>query len=75
MPSTHSRTAPDTKLTRTRRKPVLRVARGASVVSTTGNRKRFGESFKRWQRTKAAAASESAGVMEEMRRSRDAGYF
>ena len=76
MPSTHSRTAPDTKLTRTRRKPVLRVARGASVVSTTGNRKRFGESFKRWQRTKAFhAVSESAGVMEEMRRSRDAGYF
>ena len=66
----------DAKPARARRKPVLRVSQGASVVSTSGNRKRFDESFKRWQRTKAfQTVSETAGVVEQLRRSRDAGYF
>ena len=76
MPSTHSHPTHDAKPIRARCKPVLRVPLGASVVSTSGNRKRFDESFKRWQRTKAFhAVSETAGVVEQLRRSRDAGYF
>lgn len=66
----------DAKPVRVRRKPALRVPLGASMVSTSGNQKRFDESFKRWQRTKAFhVVSEKAGVVEELRRSRDAGYF
>ena len=76
MPSTHPHPAHDAKPVRARRKPAMRVPLGASMVSTTGNRKRFDESFKRWQRTKIFhAVSETAGVVEELRRSRDAGYF
>ena len=76
MTSQYARPTHDAKPARARRKPVLRVSQGASVVSTSGNRKRFDESFKRWQRTKAFhTVSETAGVVEELRRSRDAGYF
>ena len=70
MRSTHSYAASP------RRKPVMRVPPGTSVVTTTGNAKRFDESFKRWQRTKAFhTVSETAGVVEDLRRSRNAGYF
>ena len=76
MTSQYAHPTHDAKPARARRKPVLRVSQGASVVSTSGNRKRFDESFKRWQRTKAFhAVSETAGVVEELSRSRDAGYF
>ena len=76
MNSEHAHPTQDAKPARTRRKTVLRETQGASVVSTSGNRKRFDESFKRWQRTKAFhTVSETAGVVEELRRSRDAGYF
>lgn len=58
------------------RKLASRVPTGVSTISITGNRKRFRESFKRWQRTEAFhAVSETAGVVDALRRSRDAGYF
>lgn len=78
MPSIRSHPAHDAKPARSRRKSVLRVPQGASVVSATGDRKRFGDSFKRWQRTKAfhiVSDAAGGGVVDELRRSRDAGYF
>ena len=76
MPSKNSPITLDAKPTRARSKPVLCVPFGTNVVSTTGNRKHFDESFKCWQRTKAFhAVSETAEVVGELRRSRDAGYF
>ena len=53
MTSTLLHRAQDAKPARARRKSVMRVPQGASVVYTSGNRKRLVDSFQRWLRTKA----------------------
>ena len=68
----------DSKPARARRKSVMRVSQGASVVYTTGNRERLVDSFNRWQRTKAFHKISEAGglgVVDMLRRSRDDGFF
>ncbi len=68
----------DAKPARARRKSVMRVSQGASVVYTTGNRKRLVDSFNRWQRTKAFHKTSEAGgpcAVDMLRQSRDDGFF
>lgn len=78
MTSTHLHRTQYTKLARARRKSVVRVSRGVSVVYTTGNPERLVDSFNRWQRTRAFhKISEPGGLcaVDLLRQSRDAGFF
>ena len=78
MTSTLVQRAQDAKPVRARRKSVMRVPLGVSVVYTSGNRKRLVDSFGRWRRTKAFHKTSEAdfpGVVELLRQSRDSGFF
>ncbi len=78
MTSTLLHRTQDAKPARARRKSVMRVSQGASVVYTTGNRMRLVDSFNRWQRTKAFHKISEAGglcAVDMLRQSRDDGFF
>lgn len=63
---------------RPRIRPVVRIVAGASVIYTTGNRKRLADSFARWERTKAfhkLGEADEPSVLEVLRAARDSGYF